>query len=397
MSKASDKPLEKNPTLSKVVMGFDENGGVITMSLSDIKRLFNESVSTGVSNYYLAENTLANGSFTSNSLEFESTTTLKFFNTDSNGISQLDFFQLLSNNKEDVFLKIRESGQEINAVFRITNVVFNTDSTTSFTVELYQGLKRGSFALTKVYDLDFSIENYQPNWTQTDDTKGDFIIGKPFSTEQEARLKDSVYENLSQSISVSPTSFEKGVETDLVFTWRVTKNDDTLNTVTVDGQDKLSEATGVNRTYNVNNQVNSKTVSLVTGYTRNNTTGGSGSVTNSATSTARIPQFYGLLDTLEPSDYEYDTLNSSLTKYVGTSTTFNIVTISSTPKYVVFITTKSNASIEESGFGVSVGDFNSTSGFWKKQVSITLADGSNQTLYIYVSSEPLTTINHKLS
>ena len=194
MSKASDKPLETSPSLSQEVFGFDEQGNNINIPLLAIKELFENSDSGTESKYTLSETSVSNGSFISNSLSFESVSTLSFNNLDSNDLSQLDFFQLLSNNKEDVFLKINEVGFETNAVFRITNVVFNTDNTTSFSVELYSGLKRGVFKLTGVYNLDFSIENYQPDYNQTDNTKGDYIKNKPTS---------------------QPKSFIENLETDL--------------------------------------------------------------------------------------------------------------------------------------------------------------------------------------
>ena len=73
--------------------------------------------------------------------------------------------------------------------------VFNNDETTTFTVELYNSLKRGSFELNSNYSIDFSVENYQPDYNQTDVTKGDYIKNKPTS---------------------QPQSFIDGLETDLV-------------------------------------------------------------------------------------------------------------------------------------------------------------------------------------
>lgn len=194
MAKANNKPKENNPNLQYEIYGFRENGEDVNIPILAIKNLIESSLSGVTNNFILSETPISDGAFTTNSLNFDNVTTLHFNNNNTDGLTYLEYFQLLDNNKDDIFLKINKVGFEINAVFRITNVTFNTDETTTFTVELYNSLKRGSFELNSNYSIDFSVENYQPDYNQTDNTKGDFIKNKPVSR---------------------PKSFIDGLETDL--------------------------------------------------------------------------------------------------------------------------------------------------------------------------------------
>lgn len=221
-----------------------------------------------------------------------------------------------------------------------------------------------------------------------------------FSESLENRLLDSVYENLSQSISVSPTSFEKGVETDLTFTWRVTKNDDTLNSVTVDEQDKLSEATGVNRTYTVNNQVKTKTIALVTNLTRNTVTGSTFTLTNTATSNAYVPQFTGKTG-FSLNNYDnisYSFLTDNLDKHIQNNHSIDF-TKTYTGEKSWILSTKNNVTIKDGNdFTLTVGgQFDST--FWiLREVTFLLENGNVETGYLYISRDTLNgTFTFKIS
>ena len=202
-----------------------------------------------------------------------------------------------------------------------------------------------------------------------------------FSESLENRLKDSVYLPLTKSLSVAPTFFEKGVSTDLTFTWNVNKNDDTLNTVTLDGQDKLSEATGVNRSYIATNQVNSKSISLVITATKNNTTGGSNNSTTTVTSTAIIPQYFGKVTDGSIPLLTYAELQS-YTKFLSSSSAKS-VTQNYTNEKMFFLSINSNATILD-GNG-----FNVTPAFTKSTVTMKLEDGTDQSIIQYLLINPL--------
>lgn len=114
-----------------------------------------------------------------------------------------------------------------------------------------------------------------------------------FSETQVDRLKELVYENATQSISVSPTSFEKGTATDLTFTWRVIKNDDTLTSVTLDGNNVTADADGTNKQYQIANATTSKSVALQTVLDRN---GSAVNLNNTATSADLLYAFWGIFN-----------------------------------------------------------------------------------------------------
>ena len=366
MGKASKKETENNPSLNDEILGFKENGKNITIPLSSIKNLIESSLS-GISNVFTFSNdALSIGRLTTDSSSFDLLTSITINNKNSEGLDMVDFFTLISENKNILFLKLIEVGFEVTAMLKISDVIFNNDGTTKFLVSVHKSLKRKDLVLGALFTLNIDLEN-----DRFSDTQGD-------------RLKDSVYEELTKSLSVSPTSFEKGVSTDLTFTWNVNKNDDTLNTVTLDGQDKLSEATGVNRTYEVDNQVNSKSISLVITATKNNTTGGSNNSTTLATSTAIVPQYYGKIQSAEPS-YEYDDL-ANHSKLVQSSASFSF-SDNYSGYYAFVLSTKSNPTITTEGFALTIGDFNSSEYWLTKQVTVKLEDGTDQTMYLFRTRE----------
>lgn len=224
-----------------------------------------------------------------------------------------------------------------------------------------------------------------------------FFEFQEFTDSQIDRLKDLVYERIVQSISVSPTIFEKGLATNLTFTWNVNKKDDTLNGVLLDGIDKLAEATGINRTYILNSQLTTKTVTLASTVTENDVNEGTRTVTNSVTSTAYIPQYTGAISIAEPL-YTYVELNV-YTKYIQSSNVINF-TNTYTDEYA-FIISKSNSLTLKDGndFALTVGDWTSNTTFFiKKQITTFLSDGTTETMYIYRTREKVNaTVTFKAS
>lgn len=372
MGRANNKTVERNPSLGYEVFGFDVLGNDVNIPLGSIVDLATKA-STGVSNKFtLTDTVIGNGSFTTNSLDFASVTDLNFFNNDSSGLSQLDFYNLLDDNKDALVLVLTEVGFEINVVFKIISVSYNTGgSTTNFQVELFSGLGRGIFKRGSTYTIKPEIERSR-DFTQT----------------QVNRVKDSVYEEVVKTVSVAPTSFEKGVSTDLVFTWNVDKKDDTLGYVQIDGNTVTNEATGVNRTYNVNGQVATKQVFLSTNVTRNDVAGGSFTNNTSATSTHLVPQYRGKTADAEPL-YTYVGL-SAYSKILSSSNAFTF-TDTYVNQYAFIISRSNSLTIKDvSDFTLTIGDWASVSVFFiKKEVTVFLSDGTTETMYIYRTRETI--------
>lgn len=367
MAKANSKPIDRTPSLEHEVFGFKPDGSDVNITLSSIYDLFGKAASGITNKYVLSESTLAEGSFITNSLAFDEITEITFNNVDSYGTSMVSFFTLLNTNKADLFLKIKKLGFETVGYFKIIGVSFNENSLI-VGAELYENISIGFLTLGDNVYLEPVMER-SPDFTDT----------------QLNRLKDSVYEAIVQSISVSPTTFEKGLATNLVYTWNVNRRDDTLNVCTVDSIDTLAEATGINRTYNVNGQVATKQVFLSTNVTRNDVGGGSFTTNTSATSTAIIPQYYGLIANGDEAPLTYALLNpdpnTNIKKWLSAVSAKSVVLGTDLPtpsnQHFFFLSTNANAAI------LDVNGFNVTPAFTKTTVTMKLADGTDQSITQY--------------
>lgn len=159
--RANTADKEYNPDGNDRVFAFDQSGNPITIPLTSIKDFVGASTSGITNTFILSEAAISDGSFVPDSLSIDSVTTLKFNNKSKSGLDILDFFQLLSNNKDDVLLKINEVGFEINAILKISAVTFNTDGTTTLNVSKHSNFKRSDFVLNKEYTLKLDAE-YKP-------------------------------------------------------------------------------------------------------------------------------------------------------------------------------------------------------------------------------------------
>ncbi len=215
-----------------------------------------------------------------------------------------------------------------------------------------------------------------------------------FSETQADRLKELVYENAIQAISVSPTSFEKGVATNLTFTWKVVKNDDTLTSVTLDGNNVTADADGTNKQYQVANAMTSKSVALQTVLDRNGT---AVNLNNTKTAPAYTPQYIGKMTTAEP-----------IGTYVGLAAHTKKVQSSSNltansalnDEYLFFISTSASKTPKDNltGFSLSIGNWDDGTAFMiKKTFTTTLANGDTQDITLYRTREKKTqTLNISL-
>lgn len=122
---------------------------------------------------------------------------------------------------------------------------------------------------------------------------GGIGVSNQFTEDQATELLQLIYNNGSQSISVSPISFEKGSATDLVYTWNVIRRDDGITSVILDGSEVTAQANGSAKTYNVNGVTSTKSLSLQTVLDRN---GSIVNLNNTATSTGLLYGFWGIFN-----------------------------------------------------------------------------------------------------
>jgi hypothetical protein len=159
MARAGSKEIFKKINLRNEVFGFKDNGVDVNIPLYAIRDLLIGSLSEVTNEFILSETTESIGSFTTNSLVLDEVSTLTFNNEGVRGGSFLDYFEMISNNKDRLHLKVSQLGFEITAAFNITNVTFNENGTTTFEVTLIGSIKRGSFILSGNYYLDLDIKS----------------------------------------------------------------------------------------------------------------------------------------------------------------------------------------------------------------------------------------------
>ena len=228
--------------------------------------------------------------------------------------------------------------------------------------------------------------------------KFNFFLGEAFDSDFAARLRDLVYKDATASLSLNQSPIEKGLETEIIFSWVITPNDDTFDGFTFDGVAVPSTSQAFNLT-----ETTTKTLSVDLKRTKDlSQVAEDVNLSVSKTVYFYSPQYVGKLSsvTLEPSSYTVANLNSiSDSKYVMSSDT---ITASGTySNEFAFFITNSNSTVFKDGndFTLSVGDFNSTTAFIiKKSVTVTLANGSTETMYFYRTRETVnTTTTFKLS
>jgi hypothetical protein len=205
------------------------------------------------------------------------------------------------------------------------------------------------------------------------------------SDEEREWIQSQMYENYSATISVSPTSAERGVNTSITVGYNISSNDDVITSASInqsigsvidDVDEGLTSISGGTKSQNT-------TYTLSIGYTRN---GVSGSGNHSATFTTYIPKWYGASETLEDvTANDYSEL-SELSKVVSSANTMNFTHNTTDDEYVWFVSSVNTNKITASGFDTTIGDWNdSTAFFWKKAVSsFKLANGTDTTtVYVY--------------
>lgn len=432
-------PLKKEPTLSDFLFGSDSADGdkSINIELSAIVKLIGESQQdseTFSSLRYRFSNTddfetvSGNVNTISNVSAIDDITGFKFNIEDQEEVDLTELFEIIKANKDRVTLKITEpNNHNFVAIFTVSNVnkVTSGSETVGYLVEVSPHIQKEGLSLTNgsFYNLGVnyrgsesgSSTTVEDSLTSTSTTnalsanqgkvlsegKLDKNVGSgtgkrqlmvsetgvvttesaPFSDQQEQRLRDSVYVNGTQSLTSNVGSAEKGVSTNITYSWNVVLNDDVLVSATLDGNNVTSDADGTTSNYSRNGILNSLTISLATVVTRS---GSNVTLNTNRTVPFYVPQYSGAISTSEPSDYEYATL-AGFTKYIQSSHTIT-VNVALNNQYLFFLSNDANASITDlnTNFSLSVGDWSSTTAFFiKKQVTMKLADGSDQSIWIY--------------
>lgn len=193
-------------------------------------------------------------------------------------------------------------------------------------------------------------------------------------------LKDRIvaffYTSATANITTTLASAEKGVLTVVRFNYAVSANDDTITSIIFDNE--LQSETSGSKDYSISNSVTKTLIVRV----QNNA-----DITTSKTFPFYVPQFYGTLpeNYTEPT-WNYANLNSYNKVVQGNSTI--TVTDDFNNEHFFFILNKENPTLKDvSDFPYIIGDFSSNAYFLTKEITITLANGTTTTAWLFVTRE----------
>ena len=113
-----------------------------------------------------------------------------------------------------------------------------------------------------------------------------------------------------------------------------------------------------------------------------------GAVSRSGTYPFYTPQWRGVSTSASVNTGSYSALNSALSKFVQSSDNTTL-TANGVDMYAYFISTNSNATIKDSN------GFDNTQDFQKSTVTVKLANGDSQTMYMYRTKQKNTFNNFK--
>lgn len=267
---------------------------------------------------------------------------------------------------------------------------------TNPTSPLWNKNKRFKVGESVIYDniswTNLSGRNSEPSFNNPDwDT---IYVEKDFTELQIEQLSSLVYVKGTQSLTVAPTFSEKGVSTDLVFSWNVILNQDTLISSLLDGNDVSGSVDGIIKTYEVNGALVTKSVSLISVLSSDDS---NNNLSNTKSVPFYIPQYTGKISTSEPSS-TYLGL-SSYNKFIQSSTNLTI-NQALNDEYLFLLCNNSNKTVKDNltGFTLSLGEWDSTTAFMiKKTFEITLLDGTTENLTLFRTREKKTqTLNISL-
>lgn len=196
-----------------------------------------------------------------------------------------------------------------------------------------------------------------------------------FTQEQHQRVLNLIYENSVSTVTVNPTTGERGLNTSVNLTYNTDTNDDVFTSASINqgiGNVLPNINTG-NQTVTVPNLFNNTTFTLSLGYTRD---GNPLTETKSATYTTYLPQWSGISTLTNLNESNYSTISAALQKTVQADDTISR-SLQPVGHYIWFVSTNANATITNNGFNTIIGNWDSTTAFFIKQtVTLTLANGS---------------------
>lgn len=232
--------------------------------------------------------------------------------------------------------------------------------------------------------------NYQPTGLNNTkfaalDTNGQLVFqaGRLLNQTQYEQFLSLIYVNNTSTLSVSPTTGERGISTAITLSYSINSGSDIFTSASINqGVGAASWDSGT-ETVSGGNRSQTTTYTLTKNFTRNGTPT---TETQSATYTAFIPQWAGVSTDSDLSNNTYSSISSLLTKYVQNSTTNISYSFTTTgTEYPYFITASANGTIKDSNgftYTIDATEFSGTGYWYRKSFTLTLNDSSIVTLYM---------------
>jgi hypothetical protein len=217
-----------------------------------------------------------------------------------------------------------------------------------------------------------------------------FGVANALSAEDISRIRALIFQEATLFLERNLNNLEKGVLTNVTWSWSVRVNDDLFNVLEFDGVDISENLTG-NQIFNIKNTVTKNLVSTI------NRNGNIVAITKSATSIFYVPQYQGKMTTDDP-PATYLGL-SAFTKLIQSSTNlFQSVILDN--EHLFFLVNSETKEVYDNNTNlkVSLGDWNSaTAEFISKTFGTTLDDGTIENLTLIRTREKKTqTLNLRL-
>lgn len=216
-----------------------------------------------------------------------------------------------------------------------------------------------------------------------------------FNQTQHEKLLGLIYVNNVSTISVSPSSGERGVNTSLTVNYNINPNDDVFGTASINQGigDVTNDIGDGNKSTSGGTSSINKTFTLSLNFVRD---GVGQTDSKNATYNSYIPQWAGWSSKDDFLD-NYSTISSqaNFQKFIQSSASIT-KQVSPSGEYVWFISNKNNATIlDGNNFVQTVGTWgDGTSEFYRKSLNLTLSDGITAvTVYLYRSRNTKTLSN----
>ena len=270
-------------------------------------------------------------------------------------------------------LPYKSSGGSVGGISTVTGV--NVDNTDPSNPIINQDDSKANDAYSKVAEIDVGGVRAGDNVNATISEALNKILSAPF-------------QDLSYSYSINYSLVEKGLSVTPTSTWNITPNDDTVTDVSIlrNNIEESNQGTTLSGSYLHLDSIDFSNSTSERTYKINITSSDAGLNSTSRSVSFVAPTYAGVLDIGNVDETNIKTL----TKYVRSRATQNNISFSPTLQRYIYAYPKSFgllSSIKDPSNFEVIDTFNVS------EITFTLADGTSEIMYIYVSNADTTQTN----